>query len=240
MMKSIWVIIAILILSMSLPACTPVEKQITKKDLETDADKISYALGMEFGPSLKPFENEIDIALFARGVEDSLKGKDVLLTPEETEEIMKMISKQVQTYRQKEKNLLAEKNLKEGEEFLAENKKKKGVVTTESGLQYIVLHEGNGPKPKKTDLVKVHYRGILIDGTEFDSSYKRGKSVVFSLQSIIPGWIEALQLMNVGSKHTLFIPPNLGYGDSGAGRRIGPNSVLIFEVELLGIEKAGN
>jgi len=236
--KPVWVIITILILSMSLPACTPVEKQITKKDLKTDADKISYALGMEFGPSLKPFENEIDIALFARGIEDSLKGKDALLTPEETEEIRKMISKQVQTYREKEKTMLAEKNLKEGEKFLAENKKKKGVVTTESGLQYIVLHKGDGPKPKKTDQVKVHYRGMLIDGTEFDSSYKRGKSVVFSLQGIIPGWIEALQLMTVGSKHTLFVPPNLAYGDNGAGRLIGPNSVLIFEVELLGIEKA--
>jgi FKBP-type peptidyl-prolyl cis-trans isomerase len=192
---------------MSFQACLPVEKQITKKDLKTDADKMSYALGMEFGPSLKPFESEIDITLFARGIEDGLKKKEALLTPEEIEEIKKMISKQVQTYRQKEKNMLAEKNLKEGEEFLAENKKKKEVVTTESGLQYIVLHKGSGPKPKKTDQVKVHYRGMLIDGTEFDSSYKRGKSVVFSLQGIIPGWIEAIQLMTVGSKHTLFIPP---------------------------------
>jgi len=236
--KPVLVIITILILSMSFPACSPVEKQITKKDLKTDAEKISYALGMEFGPSLKPFENEIDIAFFARGLEDSLKKKEALLPPEEIEKIRKMISKQVQTYRQKEKIMLTEKNLKEGEKFLAENKKKKEVVTTVSGLQYIVLHEGNGPKPKKTDLVKVHYRGMLLDGTEFDSSYKRGKSVVFSLQGIIPGWIEALQLMSVGSKYTLFLPPNLGYGDKGAGRLIGPNTVLIFEVELLGIEKA--
>ena len=219
-------IIAILILSMSFPACSPVEKQVTKKDLKTDADKISYALGMEFGPSLKPFENEIDISLFAMGLEDSLKKKDSLLTSEEIEKIKKMISKKVQVSRQKEKNMLAE------------NRKRKDVVTTESGLQYIVLHKGNGPKPKKTDLIKVHYRGMLIDGTEFDSSYKRGKSVVFALQGIIPGWIEALQLMTVGSKYTLFIPPNLGYGNSGAGRLIGPNAVLIFEVELLGIEKA--
>ncbi len=236
-MKPVLVIITILILSMSFPACSPEEKKITKKDLKTDADKISYALGMEFGPSLKPFENEIDIALFARGLEDSFKKKEALLTPEETEEIRKMISKQAQTYREKEKNMLAEKNLKEGEEFLAKNKKKKEVVTTASGLQYIVLHAGSGPKPKKTDQVKVHYRGMLIDGTEFDSSYKRGKSVVFSLQGIIPGWIEALQLMTVGSKHTLFVPPNLAYGKNGAGRLIGPNAVLIFEVELLGIEK---
>ena len=237
-MKPVWVIFTVLIMFTAFPACSPVEKQITKKDLKTDADKISYALGMEFGPSLKPFEKEIDMALFVRGLEDSFKKKEALLTPEETEEIRKKISKQMQTYRQKEKNMLAEKNLKEGEEFLAENKKKKEVVTTESGLQYIVLHEGSGPKPKKTDRVKVHYRGMLIDGAEFDSSYKRGKSVVFSLQGIIPGWIEALQLMTVGSKYTLFIPSNLGYGDNGAGGLIGPNAVLIFEVELLGIEKA--
>ena len=237
-MKPVRVIITVLILSLSLPACSPEEKKKAKKDLTTDAGKISYALGMEFGPSLKPFENGLDIALFARGLEDSLKKKDPLLTPEELEKIRKMISKKMQAYRQKEKNLLAEKNLKEGEDFLAENKKRKDVVTTGSGLQYIVLQKGNGPKPKKADLIKVHYRGMLIDGTEFDNSYKRGKSVVFALQGIIPGWIEALQLMNVGSKYTLFLPPNLGYGINGAGRLIGPNAVLIFEVELLSIEKA--
>jgi FKBP-type peptidyl-prolyl cis-trans isomerase len=214
------------------------EKKIAKGDLKTDADKISYVLGMEFGPSLKPFANEIDITLFARGLEDSLKKKDSLLEPEEMNKIKNMISQQMRTYRQKEKNMLAKKNLQEGEEFLAENKKRKDVVTTGSGLQYIVLQQGNGPKPKRTDLIKVHYRGMLIDGTEFDNSYKRGKSVVFALQGIIPGWIEALQLMPVGSKYTLFIPPNLGYGSTGAGRLIGPNAVLIFEVELLGIEKA--
>ena len=237
-MKPVRVIITVLILSLSLPACSPEEKKKADKDLTTDAGKISYALGMEFGPSLKPFENEIDIVLFARGLEDSLKKKDPPLTPEELEKIKKIISQKMQAYRQKEMNLLAEKNLKEGEEFLAENKKRKDVVTTGSGLQYIVLQKGNGPKPKKADLIKVHYRGMLIDGTEFDSSYKRGKSVVFALQGIIPGWIEALQLMTVGSKYTLFIPPNLGYGNNGAGRLIGPNAVLIFEVELLGIEKA--
>ena len=237
MLKPVRIIITVLILSMSFQACSPVEKQITINDLKTDADKISYALGMEFGPSLKPFENEIDIALFAMGLEDSLKKKESLLTPEEIQEIKKLISKRVQVYRQKEKMMLAAKNLKEGKKFLSANKEKKEVVTTASGLQYIVLHKGSGPKPKRTDLVKVHYRGMLIDGTEFDSSYKRGKSVVFSLQGIIPGWIEALQLMTVGSKYTLFIPPNLGYGDKGAGRLIGPNSVLIFEIELLGIEK---
>ena len=131
---------------------------------------------------------------------------------------------------------LGEKNRKEGEAFLAENKKKKGVITTESGLQYMVLEKGDGPKPKATDTVSVNYRGTLIDGTEFDSSYKRGKPVTFPVKGVIAGWTEALLLMNVGSKYKLFVPPNLGYGGRGAGRLIGPEATLIFEVELLGIE----
>ena len=132
---------------------------------------------------------------------------------------------------------LAEKNMEEGEKFLSENKKKKGIVTTKSGLQYIVLSEGNGARPKATDKVKVHYKGTLIDGTEFDSSYKRGEPAVFQVKGVIPGWTEALQLMKVGSKYNLFIPSNLAYGQRGAGSKIGPNVTLIFEVELLSIEK---
>ena len=140
--------------------------------------------------------------------------------------------------KQEEKNKVSsQSNIEKGNNFLAENKNKDGVVTTASGLQYKVIAQGNGSKPVPTDKVSVHYRGTLIDGTEFDSSYKRGKPVSFPVNGVIKGWTEALQLMNVGSKYQLFIPSNLAYDKRGAGQTIGPDAVLIFEVELLGIEK---
>ena len=145
---------------------------------------------------------------------------------------MKMQKEQMQKM-----EALAKENKKQGEVFLAENKKKKNVTTTKSGLQYIVLRKGKGKKPKATEQVKVHYKGTLIDGTEFDSSYKRREPVTFPVNRVIPGWSEALQLMNVGSKYQLFIPSNLAYGERGGGPQIGPNATLIFEVELLSIEK---
>ncbi len=205
-------------------------EEASKEQLDTAAAKFSYALGMDVGASLKRLKTEIDLGSFLRGVEDNLKGTKTLLTPKQAEEVKAEFFKKAQQE-------LAENNRKEGEAFLAENKKKEGVVATASGVQYTVLQEGEGPKPTADDQVKVHYRGTLIDGTEFDSSYRRGEPATFPVTGVIAGWTEALQLMKVGSKYRLFIPSNLAYGERGAGPQIGPNATLIFEVELLGIEK---
>jgi len=218
-------------------ACSDQSAKAPIEELNTSDEKLSYAIGLEIGTTLKKLPAEIDFAVFIQAVEDGLKGKETLLTQQQAIEIKKEFGKKVQEDRARKTKGLAEKNLKEGEAFLAENKKKKGVITTESGLQYLVLQEGDGPKPKATDRVKVHYRGTLLDGTEFDSSYKRGQPVTFMLNRVIAGWTEGVQLMKVGSKYRLFIPSNLAYRERGAGPLIGPNSTLIFEVELLAIEK---
>jgi len=214
----------------SLPLSSFAAEAKAKTELKTPSEKASYALGLDIGASLKRFRSGIEFNALFRGIEDSLKGNKPLLTPQEAAAIKREFFKKIQEE-------LAEKNLKEGEAFLAENKKKKGVITTASGLQYMVLREGNGPKPKATDRVRVHYRGTLLDGTEFDSSYQGGEPATFQVQGVIAGWTEALQIMKVGSKYRLFIPSNLAYRERGAGQKIGPNATLIFEVELLAIDK---
>jgi len=231
------VLLATIVLVLSSVACSGQTPKAPIKELKTPDEKLSYAIGLEIGTSLKNLPTEIDFAVFVQAVEDGLKGEKPLLTQQQALEIKKEFGKKVREERARERKELAEKNRKEGEAFLAENKNKKEVVTTESGLQYVVLHEGDGPKPKATDRVKVHYRGTLIDGTEFDSSYKRGTPATFSLKGVVAGWTEALQLMKVGSKYSLFIPSELAYGKRGRGPKIGPNAVLIFELELLEIAK---
>src|SRR3989338_270904 len=162
--------------------------------------------------------------------------KTTLKSEKEVQETMMAFQNEMKTKQAEHAKVLGGKNKKEGEAFLAENKKKEGVKTTASGLQYKVIKNGNGKKPKATDTVTVHYKGTLIDGTEFDSSYKRGEPTSFPVNQVIAGWTEALQLMNVGSKWQLFIPANLGYGDRGAGPQIGPNAAFIFEVELISLK----
>jgi FKBP-type peptidyl-prolyl cis-trans isomerase len=234
-MKQALLFITVLVLSSG--ACSGQTPKAPIKELKTPKEKLSYAIGLEIGTSLKKIPEEIDYAVLVQAIEDGLKGKEPLLTQQQALEVKKEFTKKVHEERARERMELAEKNQKEGELFLAENKKKEGVVTTESGLQYLVLHEGDGTKPKATDQVKVHYRGTLIDGTEFDSSYTRGKPATFSLKGVVAGWTEALQLMKVGSKYRLFIPSELAYGKHGRGPKIGPNAVLIFELELLEIVK---
>lgn len=231
------VLLATIVLVLSSAACSGQTPKAPIKELKTPDEKLSYAIGLEIGTSLKDLPTEIDFAVFVQAVQDGLKGEKPLLTQQQAIEIKKEFGKKVREERARERTELGEKNQKEGEAFLAENKNKKGVVTTESGLQYVVLHEGDGPKPKATDRVKVHYRGTLIDGTEFDSSYKRGTPATFSLKGVVAGWTEALQLMKVGSKYRVFIPSKLAYGKRSRSQKIGPNSVLIFELELLDIEK---
>ena len=208
--------------------------------LTTEKEKLSYALGVSVGNQLRAQSVDLDVDVYARGLKDALSGGKILLTDAELREIVtafqnELRSKQMALQNQKNQEL-AEKNKTEGEAFLAQNKSAEGVVTLPSGLQYKILKEGAGEKPKPTDTVVCHYRGTLIDGTEFDSSIKRNEPATFAVGGVIKGWTEALQLMPVGSKWQLFVPSSLGYGERGAGRQIGPNAVLIFEVELISIK----
>lgn len=208
-----------------------------KMELKTPEQKLGYVLGLEIGGSLKDIKKEIDLAAFQKGIEDNFNGKEMLLNAQEASKIKEEFLKKKQEEHIKKMKELAEKNKKAEEEFLAKNKAEKGVVTTASGLQYVVLQEGTGASPKPEDKVTVNYTGKLLDGTEFDSSYKRGQPATFQVNQVIPGWSEALQLMKVGGKYKLFIPSSLAYGERGAGPRIAPNSLLIFEVELMNVEK---
>ena len=201
--------------------------------LKDQKDKVSYIIGMEVGSNLKKQGINVDPTILAKGIQDALTDKKPLLTEQEIQETMAAFQKEM-TAKQAESS---KKNKAEGEAFLAENKKKEGVKTRPSGLQYKVIKAGTGKKPKSTDTVTAHYRGTLINGTEFDSSYKRGQPVSFPVSGVIPGWTEALQLMEVGAKWQLFIPSNLAYGEQGAGGDIGPNATLIFEVELVSIQE---
>jgi len=197
----------------------------------------SYALGMEMGEKLRKASMDLDADFVARGVKDALDGEETLLSDEEQSSALKALRTDYQTRRKEARRQLAETNRREGEAFLAENKTKDGVVTLDSGLQYKVLQPGDGPKPTAEDRVVCHYRGTLIDGTEFDSSHKRSKPATFSLKRVIEGWREALPLMPVGSKWQLFVPPGLAYGARGGrGNEIGPNATLVFEIELVGIK----
>jgi FKBP-type peptidyl-prolyl cis-trans isomerase FklB len=227
-------------------AKTPVKKTATATKsatappaLTTRKDKFSYALGMNIGngykQGLEKQSVEFDANLVAQGVKDAMSGAKTRLTEEEAKAVLTEVQTEVNKERQEKMKEAAAKDKAEGEAFLAANKSKEGVVTLPSGLQYKILTAGIGPKPKASDEVVCNYRGTLIDGTEFDSSYKRGKPATFGVSQVIKGWTEALQLMPVGSKWQLFVPSDLAYGERGAGAQIGPNSTLIFDVDLISI-----
>lgn len=207
-----------------------------KKDVKLDKDKISYAIGMNVGNSIKQQSIEVEPDTLAQAIKDVLAGKTTRLTEQEARQTLMDMSTALRAKREAEAKVIGEKNKKEGEAFLAENGKKPGVKTTASGLQYKVLTEGTGETPKASDTVTTHYRGHLIDGKEFDSSYKRGQPAEFPVTGVIKGWTEALQLMKTGAKWELYIPADLAYGERGSGRDIGPNATLIFEIELIGIK----
>lgn len=204
--------------------------------LKTERDRVSYAIGMDIGKNLKVQSIDVDHDVLSRGLKDALTGSKSRLTEEEIQETMINFKKEMQVKQASRMKELGEKNKKIGEAFLAKNGKREGVTTLPSGLQYEVMKEGDGKTPKSTDTVSVHYRGTLIDGNEFDSSFKRGQPASFPVGGVIRGWTEALQLMKTGAKWKLFIPSDLAYGERGAGGSIEPNETLIFEVELLAIK----
>jgi FKBP-type peptidyl-prolyl cis-trans isomerase FklB len=204
--------------------------------LKTQKDKLSYALGMNLGTNLHKETVEVDPAIVLRGLKDALASGKTLLTEDEARAVLTQLQTEVRGKQQEKMKVTGEMNKKGGVEFLAANKSKEGVVMLPSGLQYKILTEGTGPKPTASDTVVCNYRGTLISGTEFDSSYKRGQPASFPVNGVIKGWTEALQLMPVGSKWQLFVPSELGYGDRGAGADIAPGATLIFEVELLSIQ----
>lgn len=199
-------------------------------------ERISYSIGMFFGNMIKRQGTEVDVDTVSKAIKDILGGGTTQLTEQEAQQTMMAMNKEAAAKREAEAKVAGETNKKEGEAFLLENAKKAGVKTLASGLQYKVITEGTGPIPKSSEMVSTHYKGRLINGTEFDSSYKRGQPAEFPVTGVIPGWTEALQLMKTGSKWELYIPSNLAYGERGQGRDIGPNSTLLFEIELLGIK----
>ena len=235
--------------SLSLIACKPLDKDTGKPvdgdaketasalaAMKTDKEKVSYVIGTQVGESLKPAGDEIDLDVLVKAMKQTIDGKAPKLDEAEAMQVMQGFSERMQAKQLAEMEASKQKNAAEGEKFLAGNGKKPGVTTTASGLQYEVITEGKGAKPKATDTVRVHYKGTLLNGETFDSSYERSEPVQFALQQVVPGWQEGLQLMPVGSKYKLWIPGKLGYGEQGTpGGPIGPNATLVFEVELLDI-----
>lgn len=209
---------------------------LAQAELETEQQQLSYILGLDVGQSLQNLDIEIDLDLLMEGVGHVLAGEEHRMSAEEVQAVRNAFIQRMQAQAQEQAQAQAQVNLQLGQQFMAENEQRDGVEVTESGLQYEVLEAAEGESPTAEDTVTVHYRGTLIDGTEFDSSYSRGEPATFPLANVIPGWTEGLQLMPVGSTYRFVIPPQLGYGEQGAGQMIAPNSTLVFEVELLGIQ----
>ncbi len=218
-----------------LVALAPMSGTALAAKPETDAQKLGYIIGMDIGTSLKQQGSDIDLDTLFAAIRTTYKGETPELTPEEAASIREAFIASRRAAAETERQALATTNAAEGDKFLLENRAKEGVVVTDSGLQYQVIETGKGPKPAATDKVTVHYRGTLLNGEEFDSSYSRGEPISFELDKVIAGWTEGVQLMPVGSKFMFFIPPDLAYGAAGGGP-IGPNATLIFQVELLGID----
>lgn len=234
-------LLAVAVASLALAACQKKDEgstvpTITKaEELTTDAQKFGYAIGVDLARSLQPVKDDVDIKALEAGLDTVFSGGTSVLDDAAREQIKNSVAEKLQKKQLEERTAAASKAKEEGEKFLAENGKKAGVKTTASGLQYEVLTEGKGDSPKATDTVTVHYKGTLLNGETFDSSYDRGQPVSFPLQNVIPGWTEGLQLMKPGAKYKFVIPSALAYGERGAGVKIGPNSTLVFEVELLSI-----
>lgn len=223
------------ILKGALLAAVLVSGNAFAAELETDAQKLGYIIGMDIGSSLKQQGGDMDLDSVIEAIRASYNGTELAMTPEEAASVREAFIAKRRAEAEQERQSMGSINSAEGDKFLLENRVKEGVEVTDSGLQYKVIVMGDGDKPAATDTVTVHYRGTLLNGEEFDSSYSRNEPTTFQLNQVIPGWTEGVQLMPVGSKFQFFIPPDLAYGPNGGGP-IGPNATLIFEVELLGVE----
>ena len=227
--------------SVALTACNeqkaaePAKTEAPAAQLESNVAKVSYGIGLNIASNFRQQNIELDKAAFEKGLTDGFDGNEPALEQQVIMQAMQSFQKEQMEKQVADRKASADTNKAEGDKFLADNKAKDGVKTTDTGLQYKVITEGEGKKPTADDTVVVHYRGTLLDGEEFDSSYSRNEPATFGVGAVIPGWTEALQMMPVGSKYELFIPADLAYGEGGAGAKIGPNEVLVFEVELLDI-----
>lgn len=231
-MRFFLVVLAGFVLSLSLPAAG------RGAAMDTAKDKDSYSLGYQFGENLRKQGVEVDSKVLLKGIQDAVAGRNPAMSREAIRDNLQEIRRRIAQAQDESIRETAAKNLDLSRDFLARNGKKSGVVTLPSGLQYEVLAEGSGRKPKAEDSVVVQYRGTLVDGKEFDSSFRRNGPETLPLDSVIPGWAEALQLMREGAKWRICVPPHLAYGETGMGRDVGPNSALIFEIELLSIDGA--
>ena len=220
-----------------LSACNEKSASTAAVKLDNQTNKASYSIGVQMGSQMAPLKDSLNQDALIMGFRDTMSGKESQLTAEDMQAAIQAFQKTMMEAEQAKQQAIATANAAEGEKYLAENKTKEGVTVTESGLQYKVLKEGTGASPAATDTVVTHYSGTLINGKVFDSSYKRDAPATFPVNGVIKGWTEALQLMKVGAKWQLFIPSALAYGERGAGKDIGPNQVLIFEIELLEIKK---
>ena len=223
------------VLTVPLLALGACQGQPGTPSLTTEDQKASYGIGHQMGEQIQAAESRLDLDAFMAGVRDGLAGRELAVPEDEIQAALMALGEAIQEEEMRRYTDEADKNAMEGAAFLSENRTKDGVQVTESGLQYEVLREGEGPSPTMDEMVSIHYRGTLIDGTQFDSSYDRGEPAVFGVGGVISGFAEALQLMTVGSHYRVFIPSELAYGPQGPGRNIGPNSTLIFEIELLEI-----
>jgi FKBP-type peptidyl-prolyl cis-trans isomerase FklB len=229
-MKAVWFACVCLVLI----ACQGNTQE--KVQLKTHVDSVSYGIGMDIGKNLKMQEIDFTAAALAQGVKDASDPSHAMLDSATIALVMAQFRNELVMKQQQKTSSMSAKTRKEGEDFLAANKSKAGVKTTASGLQYKVIKEGTGAKPKESDTVVINYRGTLIDGTEFDSSYKRGEPTTWAVNRFIRGWTEALQLMKIGSKYELYIPTDLAYADRPPTPTIPPGAALVFEIELLGIK----
>jgi FKBP-type peptidyl-prolyl cis-trans isomerase FklB len=237
MKKSINVILAGIIAILIAAGCNLMgDKNKKSSEMKTRKDSVSYIIGTNVGNNFKQNGLEINNELFLKGVDEAMKGEKSMFSEEVVKKVMTAFQKEMMEKEDAKNKLAASKGIEEGNKFLDDNKKKEGVITLPSGLQYKVIKNGNGPKPKATDMVKVNYHGTLTDGTVFDSSYERKEPASFRVNEVIPGWTEILQLMPVGSTWEVYIPSNLAYGDRATGK-IPAGSTLVFKVELLAIEK---